>query len=203
MSSQVKSAGGGSQQLSDTSLEPPSSNEVFSILSNRRRRYAIHYLLQKDDPVDVRDLSEQVAAWEYRETKDAITYDQRRSVATTLRQCHLPKLDDANLVEYDHSRGTVEYTGSIDSLDIYMDVVARGKTISWSEFYLGLASIFVVLTLLRWASVPPFELVPPIVWGMAVSAVFLLTAVAHLQYNRTRKLGASGPPPEVKEGDRL
>ncbi|WP_425433072.1 DUF7344 domain-containing protein, partial [Haloquadratum walsbyi] len=39
-------------------IEPLSTNEAYDILSDQRRRYAIHHLKQLDTAVSVQDLAE-------------------------------------------------------------------------------------------------------------------------------------------------
>lgn len=177
--------------------ESPDSEEVFSVLSNRRRRYTLHYLLQRDEvATDLGTLSKQIAAWENGVELQEVTYDQRRNVYTALKQSHLPTLQSAGLVEYDDSRGEIEATSSSVDLDIYIDVVSD-QTIPWSQFYLGLGAITLGLTGCRWIGLPLFDSIPPLVWAVLVASAFFLTGIGHFQYERTRKLGADGPPPEV------
>lgn len=196
-----------SQRVEGTATAPepqsknsPTSEEAFTVLSNQRRRYALHYLLQREGAtVEVRDLAEQIAAWEHDIDVESVNYDERRNVYTALKQSHLPKLSSAAFIEYDKSRGTVTATGASSDLDIYLDVVSD-KTIPWSQFYLGLGIVSVGLTACRVIELPLFDAIPLLGWASGVSVLFLVTSIAHLQYERTRKLGADGPPPELKEG---
>ncbi|MFT4881353.1 MAG: hypothetical protein ACI9CA_000112 [Natronomonas sp.] len=45
--------------MQDTGVD---RDETFNLLSNHRRRYALHYCKRRDDPVTLSDLAEQVAA---------------------------------------------------------------------------------------------------------------------------------------------
>lgn len=89
-----------------------SFDTVFDILSNRRRRFAIHYLMGIDDgTADVDGIAERIAGWE-RESADAASDDSHeRRVLMTLTEIHLPKLADANVVDYDVRSGSVRYWG--------------------------------------------------------------------------------------------
>ncbi|GAA0224174.1 hypothetical protein ACFFQF_09415 [Haladaptatus pallidirubidus] len=42
-----------------------SRDELFHILRNQRRRYALYYLKQHDEPVTLGAIVEQVTAWEH------------------------------------------------------------------------------------------------------------------------------------------
>ncbi|WP_231189661.1 hypothetical protein [Haladaptatus sp. DYF46] len=71
-----------------------SADDVFHLLQNHRRRAAIHHLHGKDEPVEMRDLAEQVAAWENDTTVQALTSEDRQRAYIPLYQPHLPKLDE-------------------------------------------------------------------------------------------------------------
>lgn len=53
------------------------------------------------------DLAEQVAAWEHDTTVAGLSSKQRQRVYIPLYQTHLPKLDEAGLIEYDQRRGDI------------------------------------------------------------------------------------------------
>ncbi|MFC7082599.1 DUF7344 domain-containing protein [Halorussus caseinilyticus] len=118
--------------------EELSRDLVFDVLKNRRRRYALHYLRRADGSVQLSELAEQVAAWENDITVDTISAAERKRVYTALYQSHLPKLDDAGIVEYNQNRGIVELSGAAEQLDVYLDLESR-PDIPWCNWYLGLA----------------------------------------------------------------
>lgn len=97
-------------------------DELFHLLQNERRRQAIQYVLQRDGVVDMRDISDQLAAIENNVEVAALTSAQRKRVYVSLYQCHLPKLDEAGVIDYDKDRGTIERTPRIDHLEPYLDV---------------------------------------------------------------------------------
>lgn len=179
------------------------SEELFTVLSNRRRRYTLHHLLQQDNrALGLRELAEQVAAWENCISLQRVSYDQRRNVYTALKQTHLPRLSDAGIVEYDEREGRIELTGSADRFDVYMDVVSRGDTIPWSEFYLGMGAVLSALTVLKWIGLPPLDFVPSLAWTGIVLACVVGAGAAHYYVSQQMRLGADGPPPELKYHDR-
>ncbi|WP_129115382.1 DUF7344 domain-containing protein [Halegenticoccus tardaugens] len=105
-------------------------DELFHILQNQRRRYVLRYLQGRDEQVRMRDVAEQVAAWEHETTVQALTTDERQRVYISLYQCHLPKLADEGVIEYNQSRGHVVRTSLADQLDPYLDATARTETSS-------------------------------------------------------------------------
>lgn len=189
------SANGETQVDEESSMAMP--EEVFAVLSNRRRRYTLHYLLQEDGEAELKDLSEQVAAWENGIDADMISYDQRRSVYTGLKQHHLPNMEDANVLEYDDARGTVELTAAMDQFDIYIHVTRGEKTTPWGHYHLGLGIGLTAFTGLTWIDLPPFGFIPLLAWAVVATAVLAISGAAHMRHSRRARLGADGPPPEV------
>lgn len=170
--------------------------EVFDILSNDRRRHALHFLLSRDDGTEIGELSQQIAAWENGQSVEQVTSDERRRVYVSLHQIHLPRMDDAELLNYENSRDTIELTERGESLQVYMEVV-EGNDIPWSEFYLGLSALAASLVVVLWINVPLFGLLPDLAWMALVVALFTVTSGVHVYYAEQRRLGTDGAPPEL------
>ncbi|AXR76349.1 hypothetical protein AArc1_5148 (plasmid) [Natrarchaeobaculum sulfurireducens] len=169
---------------------------AYRILSNRRRRFVIHYLMTTDEKISLRALSEQVAAWENGISRDKVTSTQRKRVYTALHQAHLPKLSTVGLVEYDTRQKVIGPTENIDTLQVYLDVVSEDD-IPWSVFYTGTALVFATSVLLGWVGLVPFALLSGYAWAMLLSATFVGIGAVNLYQNRQNRLGANHLPPEV------
>ncbi|MFC6726997.1 hypothetical protein ACFQE1_21975, partial [Halobium palmae] len=149
---------------------------MFDALSNRRRRYALHYLGQRaGESVAVSSLSGQVAAWENDKPVGSLTRPERKRVHTALQQFHLPKLDDHGFVDYDVRRGRVELGAAATELDVYPAVAAE-REFPWGPYYAALSSIGGLVLLGHWIgafpAVVPFEgSLAPILAAMLVSAL--------------------------------
>lgn len=176
-----------------------SREEVFDLLSNRRRRHTLHYLRQQKEerPVDLRELSTQLSAWETGTPPEAITHKQRKRVYTALRQTHLPKMDRTGVVDYDAARGVVEPTAELEDVEIYLDVVP-GNEIPRSEYYLGLAAVCAGLLAAVGIGAFPFDQLPVFGWAVLIVAAFTVSAAVDVHYNRQRRLGCEGAPPDVE-----
>jgi hypothetical protein len=176
-----------------------SNDELFDVLSNRRRRYTLHYLKQNgDDPIEMGDLSTQVAAWELETSPEALGYDERKRVHTSLYQYHAPKLDDAGIVEYDSRRGELELTEAGSDLDLYLEAVS-GQDIPWATYHLLLSGVAVSLMSAVYLDVHPLTLLPDVTWGLFVAVGFLASSVVFVYDNRyAMRLGGEGPPPELE-----
>ncbi len=78
---------------------------IFDLLSDRRRlRLIAHLSCRSGEPVGLDALVDVVAAAEP-------TADRER-VAISLAHVHLPKLEQAGLIEYDSARSEVHWLGS-------------------------------------------------------------------------------------------
>ncbi|WP_222918623.1 hypothetical protein [Natrinema sp. SYSU A 869] len=101
----------------------PSLDLVFDLLSNSRRRYVLYYLNDQSDGVaTIEDLTESVITLEEvtvrgdadEESTASLTAghdspDQQAEVQMELQHIHLPKLEDAGVLEQDRRSETVRY----------------------------------------------------------------------------------------------
>lgn len=109
---------------------------LFEILKNNRRRQTLQYLRNNGNEATLSDVAEHIAALENDTTVKAITSSQRKRVYVGLYQCHLPKMDDADIVDFDQNRGTISIGPNASQLDPYLD---HDETIPWHRYYLAIA----------------------------------------------------------------
>lgn len=131
----------------------PTTDEIFHVLQNERRRNALRYLQGKDEPVRMRDLAEQVAAWEHDTTVVQLSSTQRQRVYIPLYQSHLPKLDEMGVITYQQNRGIVQREPRADLFDPYLDPTTDqppetkgGETIE-EEYYIAVTAFGAILLL--------------------------------------------------------
>ncbi|WP_126662283.1 DUF7344 domain-containing protein [Haloterrigena salifodinae] len=172
-------------------------DELFELLSNRRRRHILHTLMDEAETADIGDLSQEIAAAEDGLAYEEVSSTDRKRVYTALQQSHLPKLDKAGVVEFDRDRGLVEPTPALENVEIYMDVV-RGREIPWSDYYLGLTAVATLLLGATVAGFPLFADLPSHAWGVFVVVAFGVSALAHRYYARRNRLGIADEPPAVE-----
>lgn len=170
-------------------------DELYQLLSNRRRRYVIHRLRHDGERTDIGSLAERVAAWENGCEVDELTAAERKTAYTALHQRHLPKLDDAGIVEFDKARGAVEPTDAVEDVAIYTEVV-EGRDVPWSAYYLALAVVGFGATAAGWAGVGPFVVIPDVAGGLFCSVALALSALVHHHATRQSRLGSGTRPPE-------
>ncbi|WP_408957102.1 hypothetical protein [Natrinema sp. 74] len=188
----------GASERRSTTAGPTGQNEqsregeVFDLLSNQRRRYAIHYCKREDEPVTLGDLAEHVAAWELDKEIAEITSAERKRVYTSLQQTHLPTLERADMIKFDDR--TVELTDEAARLDVYLDIVPD-DSVPWGVYYLGLTAVGSVVMGGLWLGVVPTETISELGWATLVVALFGVSAVVHVVQNRRMRLGEMDRPP--------
>ncbi|WP_449267235.1 DUF7344 domain-containing protein [Halalkalicoccus paucihalophilus] len=165
MMSTVNAERSSSNDTAVSEAAPPerslSKDDTFHILQNERRRRVLQYLSDTEGPVDMRDIAEQVAAWEHDTTVQQLTSDQRQRVYIALYQSHLPKLADFDLITYNRSRGVVERTPLADQVASYLQDATVDSTNENSEAtkwvrYIGGATVLSIgLLTLAWLGLSP------------------------------------------------
>jgi hypothetical protein len=185
------------QTLQNDEPQTLSRDEMFEMLSNRRRRYTLHYLYDTDEPATLSDLAEQVAAWENDTRIQDISASERKTVYTSLQQFHLPKMDETGAVEFDQRDGEVTITDAAQELDVYLEVVDR-YDIPWSFYYIGFSAIGTILVTLSWLGVAPFAVIPDMGWTVFLLAALLVSSASHYLLTRRMRVGAGEAPPEVE-----
>lgn len=98
-------------------------DEVFEVLSARRRRFALHHLCRERRPVAVRTLAERITEWE-RSVGSGATVTLER-VYTGLYHSHLPKLENMGVVSIDDERELVELADNIRRVEPHLALAAR------------------------------------------------------------------------------
>ncbi|MFC4406020.1 DUF7344 domain-containing protein [Haloarchaeobius iranensis] len=115
---------------------------IFEIIRNRRRRLVLQCLDESDsETLKLSELSEHIAAIENDTTEEALSAQQRKRVYVGLYQCHLPKMADSGVVEFDKNRGTVSEGPNVEQLDPYLDVDERADDDSRQTLLLGSAAV--------------------------------------------------------------
>jgi len=171
---------------------------VFEILSNTRRRMVLYYLRWYGGSVSVGELVGEIAALQNEVAVEDLTQQQRKRVYVSLYQTHLPKLEEAGLIEYDDDEGEVRLTDSAGDIDTYLTPATEPER-RWQIPYLALSILGGLLFLLSFASIPVVASIPTAGLGLALMIGFALLAV--LQHWRHRKREESIPT-ELLEHER-
>lgn len=151
-------------------------DKVFEILKNSRRRHTLAYLNANGGNTTLSDLAEHIAATENNVSVRALSSDQRKRVYVGLYQCHLPKMDDMNIVQFDKHRGTVELAAAASQFDLY---IGDSDAFPWSRFYVGLSAAGIGLVTLSAVGILPPGITSTAV-GLGVLAVLVVSSTIHV-----------------------
>ena len=161
--------------MSDTESLP--LDQVFEVLKNSRRREVLKYLKGRDGSVSLSDLAEHVAAIENDTTVKALSSSQRKRVYVGLYQCHLPKMDDMDIVNFDQNRGRIELAANADQLDDYLDTDTEQNY--WHHYYASTSLLGGGLFVLSYLGAASVGLTPTVI---LVALVVAILSIAGLQY---------------------
>ncbi|WP_157972712.1 DUF7344 domain-containing protein [Haloprofundus halophilus] len=94
-----------------------SPSEIFSLLSNERRRYALYYLTTQVGAIHLGELAEQLAIWE-----GEPTMDHYHRIYVGLLHNHLSALIRADVVEYDAAEELISISDGIRPVRPYLEL---------------------------------------------------------------------------------
>lgn len=97
-----------------TATESVSNAALFALFRRRRRRTAVAVLASVDGAVTLNELTRAVVRRERDGSIADVSGDRLTQVSVTLHHNHLPRLDDAGVVEYDPDRRRVRPAADLD-----------------------------------------------------------------------------------------
>lgn len=166
------------QLSSPPSSQEPSKETIFNLLRNGRRRYLLQYLETQEGVVRLGDLADALANWEMEDEDAYVTHKDRKRAYVSLYQTHLPKLDDANIIDYNQPRGTIELGPDYQYVQEYLHHSHSG-TVLWSRLYLSWSFLTGSVLGLAQFTAFPFVAVPDGAWFVLVLFVFGSLVLAH------------------------
>lgn len=99
-------------------------DDLFDLLSQRRRRYALYCFSEATrSEFSVSALVDRLAAIEREASTEG---GERKDIELSLRHAHLPKLAEASIVEYDPDDAVVEYRGGT-RVERWIDMAANAE----------------------------------------------------------------------------
>lgn len=171
--------------------------DIFEVLSNRRRRCVLHYLRRLNDgeTTSLAEIASHVAAWENGVDVSEVSYKDRKSVQTSLYQLHLPKLADKDVVEYDQRSNTIKRTAGTQQVDLFLEAVSENE-VPWSVVFLGFSVLATLLSVTIWSGIIPDTWIGT-GWLMVLTSVGFLgisAGFAHQYYTKNRVSPDEFPP---------
>lgn len=145
---------------------------AFDIVKNERRRLVLKYLAEREDPVALGELAEHIAAIENDKEVRAINSSERKRVYVGLYQCHLPKMEAADVVESERN-SNITLGENAPAVMQYVDVPE--ETRPWHKYYLGLATLGLLAVVV--AGVGGLGAASSILPGAVIVGMFVTAAV--------------------------
>lgn len=93
---------------------------IFDLLKVERRREVLKYLDTNGEETTLSDVAEHIAAKENGIEQGRLSSKQRKRVYVGLYQCHLPKMDDVDVIDFDQARGTIKLRSEAEQLFPYL-----------------------------------------------------------------------------------
>ena len=107
-----------------TNLRTPDNvDTLFACLADQRRRLLIECLSEQPGPVVVEELVQYVSEREYGATTGTPSDDTLAEIAVTLLHNHLPRMDEAGVIDVDHETSTVQEGDRYDIATSLLEVV--------------------------------------------------------------------------------
>lgn len=107
-----------------TSSEQLSQDRILDLLSARRRRFALYCLYLYANPMRLPDVAEQVTEWEHGKPGEELLEERLRTY-NDLYHSHVPKLDEADVIEYNQDEDMVELSVNVTQLRPYLERTAE------------------------------------------------------------------------------
>lgn len=167
----------------DTRVDDPLAEQarIHRLIGNQRRLLLLRELTEVGDEVSVRELSERIAAAETGTRPPPRSV--RKSVYVALIQTHLPKLDRAEVIDYDESAKSVRRCREINRVEPYLEAPREESEPPWPVYYAAAAGLGVLVVSIATVGMPVVSAIPTAVW--AVLGYLVVGAVATVQLSES------------------
>jgi len=154
--------------------------DVFDLLSNDRRRHSLAYLTEHDRTT-VGDLADAIASAEVGGGVPSAAV--RTAVYVSLRQNHLPRLAEAELVHFDPDTNEVTVLPRARGVTPYLELVTPFG-LTWGECYQYLGTLGFLAVLGSLVDLPGVSALSPLVWTTVFLALFAAVSAYKLLADR-------------------
>lgn len=160
----------GESEVNDQNVTEPglSKDEAFDVLRNSRRRSVISCLRAHGQAMSVKEVTRCVASEEYDVPVEELTAKQTKRVYTGLYQCHLERMDEIGVIDFDKDDNTVSLSEAAADLEPYYN-----DGVDPARAELAVAAVVALVVTLGSIGVGPFGAIP-IQWLAVLTTVTLL-----------------------------
>ena len=114
---------------SDRSGNQLSTDVVFRLLSDRRRRSAITVLRRHGTAMSLADLADEVAVREHDAPITEIPADDVKRVYMSLYHSHVPRLEDFGVIDYRQESDMVTLSDDVSAFEPYLELAAESGSV--------------------------------------------------------------------------
>lgn len=100
-------------------------DNLFTALSDPRRRYVLYFLQTAETTVSVEELSRELVAWDAQRPAPERSGDERESIEMSLIHHHLPQMAQAGLITYDVTERTVTLADRADEVRAHLQIMTN------------------------------------------------------------------------------
>ena len=113
----------------DSPLTPDvlSTDDLFGVLSHQRRRCVLRCLGEHQTPLTLADLADEVTAREQEAPLPDVPAEEVKRVYVSLYHTHIPKLADADLVEYTQERDMVALSTENEHAEALLELATASE----------------------------------------------------------------------------
>ncbi len=105
------------------SEESAAFDTVFDLCENQHCRIVLGALVHEQRSLTINDLTEAIVKNNHHVPVTEIPEEDMSELQTSLYHLHLPKIESAGLIEYDHERGRVEPTAQLEQVEAPLSVL--------------------------------------------------------------------------------
>lgn len=116
----------GSLRAQSTPDAPP-LDVLFEVLAHQRRRYTLACLRELETPIALADLANEVASREQGTPIPDAPAEEVKQVYTSLYHSHVPKMADANIVEYSREDDTVSLSTDTERVAPFIELATPNE----------------------------------------------------------------------------
>lgn len=112
---------------SQSTSDAPALDVLFDVLADQRRRYALECLREFQTSMALPDLADEVASREQERPVPDIPAEEVKQVYMSLYHVHVPKMVDANIVEYTQEQDMVVLTPESEHVEPFIEVTTTDR----------------------------------------------------------------------------
>lgn len=127
MTDSPSSNSGGQSLDAQSTADASSLDALFDVLANQRRRYTLQCLRESQTPIALADLAGDVATREQGTPLPDIPVKEVKQVYLSLYHVHIPKLVEANIVEYTQERDVVRLATESDHAEPFIEFATANE----------------------------------------------------------------------------